>query len=459
MQSNGGVTSPQVATRTAASTLLSGPAAGPIAGLAYISIHGYDDCITVDMGGTSFDAALVKDRTPLTTTEAKVNRYQLALPTLWIHTIGAGGGSIGWVDEGGLLRMGPQSAGADPGPACYGLGGEKPACTDADLFLGYLNKDYFLGGKMPLNYERAKEAIQRYIATPLGLDIVEAAAGMYQVINVSMAAGVKEVSVQRGFDPRDFPLIVAGGAGPVHAGPIALELEIPLIIVPKESSIFCAAGMLMSDLKHDFVRSYTTDVAKVDRQKFQALFAEMEEEGKRVLALENIPRERMQFIYSCDLRYLGQYYEVNVTLAKQEVEDGDFGSIMEKFHHKHDQLYGYHLKDEGMPAELINLRTTAIGVTEKPQFKEEDYAGEDSSRSIKGHRPVYLPQQRRFEDSPVYDGTTLCFGNKIAGPAIIEQPNTSIFVLPEFSVICDRYGSYTMYLKTREKELAERLMK
>jgi N-methylhydantoinase A len=258
MQSNGGVISPEIATNMAASTLLSGPAGGPIAGVAYTSIQGYNDCITIDMGGTSFDAALIKDKIPLITTEGEINRLRLAMPMLGIVTIGAGGGSIGWIDEGGLLRMGPQSAGAKPGPACYDRGGKLPTCTDADLILGYLDKDYFAGGKIPLDYKKAEQAIKKFVADKMNLDVVEAAAGMYQVINVNMASGVREVSLKRGYDPREFPIVVAGGAGPVHACMIAMELEIPVMIIPKESSIFCAAGMLMSDLKHDFVRTYAT---------------------------------------------------------------------------------------------------------------------------------------------------------------------------------------------------------
>jgi N-methylhydantoinase A len=258
MQSNGGVISPEVAIERAAVTLLSGPAGGPVAGVAYAAAQEYDDCITVDMGGTSFDASMVKDKTPTVTTSGEINRLKLGLPMLNVVTIGAGGGSIGWIDEGGLLKMGPQSAGAKPGPACYDLGGELPTCTDADLVLGYLDKDFFAGGRIPLNPNKSRDAIERHIAGPLKLDLAEAAAGMYNVINVNMAAAVREVSVKQGYDPRDFPLVIAGGAGPNHACMIALELEIPVMIIPKESSIFCAAGMLRSDLKHDFVGTYAT---------------------------------------------------------------------------------------------------------------------------------------------------------------------------------------------------------
>ncbi len=458
MQSNGGVVSPEIAINNAAVTLLSGPAGGPVAGIAYTAVQGYRDCITVDMGGTSFDAALIKDRTPLVTTEGEINRLRLALPMLNIVTIGAGGGSIGWIDEGGLLRMGPQSAGAKPGPACYGLGGELPTCTDADLLLGYLDKDYFAGGKMPLHEERAAKAIQTHIADKLKMDLIEASAGMYHVINVNMAAGVREVSVKRGQDPRDFPLVVAGGAGPNHACMIAIELEIPIMIIPKESSIFCAAGMLMSDLQHNFVRTDVTPLEKLDLKKFQELFKEMENEGTFLLKSEHIPKSRIEFIYSLDMRYIKQYHEVNVMVSRDEIYRGKLTSIANRFHPEHNRLYGYSLEEVGTPIEVINLRLKCIGKTDKPKFLRMKQSGPDPAKAYKKKRNVYLPIKKKFQMVPVFDGDKLRSGNKIEGPAIIEQVNTTTFVSPEFSVVCDAYGSFTMYLKSREKEFKRRVI-
>ena len=458
MQSNGGVVSPQIAMDKAAVTLLSGPAAGPVAGIEYTSVQGYDDCLTIDMGGTSFDAALIKDKTPLVTTEGEINRLRIALPMLGIVTIGAGGGSIGWVDEGGLLRMGPQSAGSKPGPACYDLGGELPTCTDADLVLGYLDKDFFAGGKIPLNHERAERTIKEKIADPLGMNVVEAAAGMYRVINVNMASGVREVSVKRGHDPREFPLVVAGGAGPVHACMIALELEIPVMVIPKESSIFCAAGMLMSDLKHNFVRTYSTSLNKLDKRKFRSLFNEMRKEATELLKSENIPEGSIQHIYSLDMRYVKQYHEVNVEIIKDELERGNIESVATKFHPEHNRLYGYSLEEVGTPIELINLRLTSTGKTIKPKLKKEEYDKLDSSKALKKKRKVYLPLKGAFEEVPVYDGHKLRYGNRVEGPAVIEQVNTTTFVTPEYNILCDKYGSYTMYLKTKEKEIKEKIV-
>lgn len=458
MQSNGGVVDPEIAAERAAVTLLSGPAGGPVAGITYTAIHGFDHCITVDMGGTSFDSALIKNRTTLVTSEGEINRLRLALPMLDINTIGAGGGSIGWIDEGGLLRMGPRSAGAKPGPACYGMGGELPTCTDADTVLGYLDPDFFAGGKMRLDYQKAAEAINKHIAVRLNLDLVEAAAGMHNLINVNMAAGVREVTVKRGEDPRDYPLVVAGGAGPNHACMIALELEIPVIIIPRESSIFCAAGMLMSDLKHDFVRTYPVCLGDLDPERFRALFGQMEAQGRDLLRGERIPGDRVEYGYSLDMRYVKQYHEVNIQVPAGDVYNLSFDDIMRKFHQKHNYLYGYSLEDEGTPVELINMRLTCTGRTEKPRFLKEEYCGPDASGAFKRHRQVYLPGRRAFSEVQVFDGGRLRYGNRIEGPAIVEQVNTSTFITPEYSCIVDGYGSFALFLKEREKEFVGRFL-
>jgi N-methylhydantoinase A len=458
MQSNGGVVSPEVAIERAAVTILSGPAGGPVAGVEYAAVQGYDDCITVDMGGTSFDASLVKDKTPTVTTSGEINRLKLAMPMLNVVTIGAGGGSIGWIDEGGLLKMGPQSAGANPGPACYELGGELPTCTDADLVLGYLDKDFFAGGRIPLNPNKSRHTIEKHIAGPLKLDLAEAAAGMYNVINVNMAAAVREVSVKQGFDPRDFPLVIAGGAGPNHACMIALELEIPVMIIPKESSIFCAAGMLRSDLKHDFVSTYATELSAADPATFKKSFGDMKEQGIELLVSEGIPQNRIAHIFSLDLRYVKQYHEVNIEITSQEIKRADFNSMAKRFHEKHNALFGYSLEEEQTPVELINLRIMCIGQTAKPKFQLDAYDGEDPSKAHKKSRRIYLPPQKRFEAVDVFDGARLRFGNRVVGPAVIEQVNTTTFVAPEFSLLVDKFGSYTMYLKTHEEEVEKRIL-
>lgn len=457
MQSNGGVVTPVIAGGRAAQTLLSGPAGGPVAGVAYTAGLDFAGCLTVDMGGTSFDASLVKSGEPLVTSEGEINRLRLALPMLDIITIGAGGGSIGWIDEGGLLRMGPQSAGADPGPACYGRGGELPTCTDADLLLGYLDPDYFAGGRLKLSPQAAQRAIKEHVADRLGLDPLEAAAGMYDLINVNMAAGVQEVTVKRGEDPRDFPLVVAGGAGPNHACRIAAELSIPVVVVPRESSIFCAAGMLMSDLKHDFVRTCPVLLFEADRAILAGAFRSMEKEGLGLLRAEHIPETAVEFRYRLDMRYVRQYHEVGVPVAPDEIYQSRVDVIAGKFHRRHNELYGYSLENEGTPMEIINLRLTCIGRTEKPRFPGQPYGGPDASGAYKRHRPVYLPGQRTFREVPVFDGDRLEYGNRVEGPAVVEQVNTSLFVTPEYVLKVDQNGSFVLLLLEREQELTGRV--
>jgi N-methylhydantoinase A len=458
MQSNGGVIAPDLAIERAVTTLLSGPAGGPVAGVEYASIQGYQDCITVDMGGTSFDASLIKDRTPLVTTTGEINRLKLALPMLNVVTVGAGGGSIGWIDDGGLLKMGPQSAGANPGPACYDRGGKLPTCTDADLLLGYLDKDFFAGGRIRLNMAKARAAVENYIAKPLKLDLYEAAVGMYNVINVNMAAAIREVSIKQGYDPRDFPLVVAGGAGPNHAGMFAWELEIPLMIIPRESSIFCAAGMLRSDLKHDFVRTFVALLKDTEPATVRKIFGEMQSQGDKLLLSEGISRDRINYQISVDLRYVKQYHEVNLKITAEELQQGTLDLVAAGFHQQHNKLYGYSLENEDTAIELINLRLICIGKTQKPAFRQENYDGADPSGAVKYCRKIFLPLQKHTKEVDVYDGLRLKFGNKISGPAMIEQVNTTTFVTPEYGLMVDKYGSYTMYLKGMEEEVEKRIL-
>jgi N-methylhydantoinase A len=456
MQSNGGVMSPQVARKGAALTLLSGPAAGPAAGLGFARAHGQEKCIVVDMGGTSFEAALV-DGGPVMANEGVIDRHRLALPMLGIHTIGAGGGSVGWIDEGGLLRMGPESAGADPGPASYGKGGLKPACTDADLVLGYLNPEFFAGGRMALDVAAAHAAIGERIAGPMGLSVAAAAAGMYRVVCNNMAQGVREITIKRGFDPREFPMVVAGGAGPVHSCLIADELKIPLQIVPRASSILCAAGMLMSDLKHDFVRTFVSPMDALDWGALSALVAAMKNEGGALLAQERIPPEAHAFGIRFDCRYLKQYHEVSFPVPDGDFANRDTGAITAAFHREHNRLYGYSLDDGQTRIEIINVRVQALGRVDKPVFPVEPFRGHDPSGAQKAMRPVYVPEDDAFCAVPVYDGHRLGHGNLIEGPAMIETETTAIFVSRAYGCVCDRFGSFAIFRKGREDLVASAL--
>ncbi len=441
MQSNGGVAVPQVTLARPATTLLSGPAAGPCAAAAYARHHGHRDCIVVDMGGTSFDTALVRNGEAAMETEGEIDRLRIALPMLAITTIGAGGGSVGWIDEGGLLRMGPRSAGALPGPACYGRGGQEPACTDANLVLGYLDPAYFAGGKMELRPERARAAIEEHVARPLGVSVEEAAAGMYRVINTNMAHGVREITVKVGLDPREFPMVVAGGAGALHACMIANELEMPTLLVPGTASVLCATGMLLSDLRHDFVRSYVCRFADLDFDRLRALCAEMIAEGTEQLAVEGIPADAAIHDLAFDLRYLKQYHEVTVPVRRAAIDAGDLAEIADTFHREHDRLYGYQLAAEGTELELINVRVRSWGRADKPKLPTVEPGGADPSPARKGNRRAFVPEKNQFAELPVYDGHRLAAGNIIRGPALIERTDTTILVTSSFVATVDAQGS------------------
>jgi N-methylhydantoinase A len=443
MQSNGGVMSPAIARTHAALTLLSGPAGGPGAGLFHARTHGRDRCITIDMGGTSFEASLAVD-VPMLVNEGEIARHRIALPMLGIHTIGAGGGSIGWIDEGGLLRIGPQSAGAAPGPACYARGGTLPTTTDANLVLGYLDPAYFAGGRIKLDPAAARTAIEQHVATPLGLTIEQAAVGMYRVACNNMAQGIREVSIKRGFDPREFPLIVAGGAGPIHACLIADELGIPFQIVPREASVLCATGMLLSDLKHDFVRTFVTRLDGVDWPRLLALIDAMIADGDRQLASEGIEPGARGFHVKLDCRYLKQYHEVSFAVLRDSVRDADGATVAAAFHAEHHRLYGYSLEAEQAPVEIINVRVQAVGVTDKPQAADEPIAGDDARVARKGSRRAYVADQAAFSNVPVYDGHRLCHGHRIEGPAIVEQVTTTIVIGAGFDCRVDRHGSFAL---------------
>ena len=449
MQSNGGVAVPEVALARPATTLLSGPAGGPEAAAAYTRLSGNDDCIVVDMGGTSFDASLVRKGEAAMYNESDVERLRIALPMLAITTIGAGGGSIGWIDEGGLLRMGPQSAGAAPGPACYGRGGERPACTDANVVLGYLDPDYFAGGKLRLDAAAARTAIKQYVADPLGLDVEAAAAGMYRVINTNMAHGVREITVRRGLDPREFPMVVAGGAGSLHGCMIAHELEMPALVVPPTASVLCAVGMLLSDLRHDHVRSYVCRFQDLDFTHLRALVAEMTDEGDALLRREGVDPAQSAHHVHLDLRYVKQYHEVTVPVPRVALEAGDLAAVAKLFHGEHDRLYGYELSREETGLELINLRVRSVGRTAKPTIPRIAAGGTDPSAARKGSRRAFVPEADAFAEVPVFDGHALLAGNRIEGPALIERTDTTILVSASFRAHLDDHGSCVL---TRREE-------
>lgn len=438
MQSNGGVATPEIVARNPATTVLSGPAGGPVAGLAHARARGSQDCVVVDMGGTSFDASVVKDGEVQVTRDAEINRHAISLPMIDVQTIGAGGGSIGWLDEGGLLHMGPRSAGADPGPACYARGGTEPTCTDADLVLGYLDPGYFLGGRMSLDPTRAPEAIERQIAGPMGLDTVAAAAAMVEVIDLAMAARTKDVSIQRGFDPRELPLVVAGGAGAVHAGAIAEELGIATVIVPRLSSVLCAVGMLIADLRHDFSRSFPCPWESLDAAEARGLLDALVEQGMAALEREGVPPERRSVVAAADIRYVGQHHEVTVAFPLDDLAEPR--RIEESFQRRHEELYGF--ASPGKPMHVIALHATVLGRRDALELATPAAAAGEAPR--RPRRRMYLRSTGALEEVEVLDGDRLGAGQGIAGPALVDTATTTIVVPEAFDVVLDASGSFVL---------------
>jgi len=438
MQSNGGAMTPELSARFAVNTLLSGPAGGPEAGVSYGALHGIEDLLTIDMGGTSFDVALVERGQAVMTTEADIAGHRVALPALDIHTIGAGGGSIARVDEGGLLAVGPQSAGSEPGPASYGRGGTRPTVTDADLLLGYLDPELFAGGDLKLDVENARRAMAQQVGDALGLTVEQAAQGVYTLVNATMANAVRYISVERGKDPREFALVVAGGAGPLHAGPIASELGIPLVVVPRESSVFCAVGMVISDIKHDYVRTLTRAFDEAAVAEANDLLGRMATDARSTLQSEGVEEEDIVVRVSADLHYVGQFHEVEVAAAGDALE---LEPLQAAFHRRHHELFGHSVP--GAPLELINVRVRSEGRTGKPEYSPAPHAGEDPGAARKGERPAIFDGAEQA--TPVFDGLALRHGNRLEGPALVEQPTTTIVVPPGLVLECDEYDNYLLH--------------
>lgn len=443
MQSNGGVTSPAEAVRAPARLILSGPAAGPAAGVAAAQVLGFKDLAVCDAGGTSFEVSLIQDGAPLLLREQDVDRRRLALPALGIHTMGAGGGSIAWADGGGLLHVGPKSAGSNPGPACYGRGGGEPTATDAALMLGYLDPKFFLGGRMVLYPEKARAAVEQ-LGGALSLDAVATSRGIYEVIAANMAAGIHAVTVQRGYDPRDFLLVAGGGAGPLFACRIAQELQIPAILVPRFSATLCAWGVLQADLMHDAVAPLHSPIDKLNPADWNAALESMRARGERLLESERVPAAERKFTAAADLRYVGQYDDITVPLQPEEWQGRDLAALVGRFHRLHDDLNGYSSPEQ--PCEVTALHLTATGLTAKASMPELPDTGVDAQPI--GTRRIWL-EGAGESNVPVYILTALRRGQVIEGPAIMELPGSTLVLLTGFEAAVDKAGNLLAYLSSR----------
>jgi N-methylhydantoinase A len=443
-QSNGGVMSAGYALDHGAATLLSGPSAGAVGGKFFGSQLEMPDLIVMDMGGTSYDVSLIKDGAYAMTTEGEVARYRVALPMIDIHTIGAGGGSIAHLDQGNMLKVGPQSAGADPGPACYGKGGARPTTTDANVVLGYINPDYYLGGEFSVDKEAAAAAIRTDISKPLGIDLLDATYGIFRLVNTNMADATKVVSVEKGHDPRDFALVAAGGAGAIHASRIAAIVGIPTVIVPKTASVFCALGMLESDLKHDYLRTMWAPFDALDLDELNRVLDEMEADARQTLDAEGFPPDRVVVERGMDPRYLGQHHEVPVTVPEGRITQESLAEVARRFHEAHERLFLY--SEPESPLESINVRLTASGLIPKTPLTPWPAGGPDASGAIKATRPAYFGA---WLDTSIYAGDKLLAGNQIEGPAIIEEVTTTIVIFPGDLAEVDQLGNVIIRVEAK----------
>jgi N-methylhydantoinase A len=434
MQANGGRASFRTACQRPVNVINSGPIAGAIAGAYIARTAGYPNAVTLDMGGTSCDVALVEQGEPKFAAESNVGGYPVQIPTIDLNIVGAGGGSIAWLDSGGGLRVGPQSAGADPGPVCYAKGGTQPTVTDANLVTGRLNPDYFLSGAVPLHAESAHRAVAEHIAQPLGMDTLAAAAGILQVTNATMIRAIKLISVERGYDPHDFALVAFGGAGPLHALRLAQELEFPVVIIPRFPGNTSALGLVLADVRHDYVTTRIRLLEEVQPASLEAIFQALEGQAGRQLAGEEIRPEARRLIRSCDMRYFGQGYEVNVPVVASLHGQDDLEALALNFHAAHRRAYGHAM--EGDPVELVNCRVSAIGLSPKPDLAE---AQASPGRSLKGERDVYLADG--YVRCPVYERKCLEAGSHLSGPAIVEQAGSTTLIPPGYSARLDMYGS------------------
>lgn len=442
MQSNGGIMTAEAASGRAIQTIFSGPAGGVIGSARVGELLGYRNVIAVDMGGTSFDLSLVIDGRPDVTAEMRFERYPVLTPMIDIESAGAGGGSIAWISEGKGLRVGPQSAGADPGPACYGRGGTEPTVTDANVVLGRVNPDYFLGGEMKLNPDAAWETIDEEIARPLRLEPTEAAAGILRVVNAKMAYAIRERTVKRGVDPRDFAMIAFGGAGPMHAVFLAQELGIKTTIVPKAPGAFSALGMLHTDIRHDVVQTYRKTEPEVGPAELEKAFRGLELKGREMLKAEGVKQAEMVFLRSADMRYVGQEYTVNIPVSNV-IDNEEKQAIKPRFDDQHYSQYGHRSPEE--PAEFVNLRVAAIGKVKRPRLEESDKGEASAQQAIKGVRKVFFDVE--FMDTKIYERELLLGGNAIRGPAIVEEKASTTVLPPRVSLVVDRFGNLLVTLE------------
>ncbi len=454
VQSTGGLYEAEQAQTQCVRMLESGPAAGVIGTKALCDALEIDNAIAFDMGGTTAKAGVIYKGEPLTTGAALLGGYEKALPVqismMDIFEVGTGGGSIARIGEEGGLHVGPQSAGAEPGPACYGLGGTAPTVTDANIVLGRLGADRFLGGEMTLDSDAAASALQSEIAAPLALDLTAAADGILRIAVTSMSHAVKGVTTERGLDAGDFTLVAYGGAGPLHASAVAGELGIRHVVIPRVPGVFSSFGMLFSDLRYDYVRTWFTRLDDAPFDQIEAVYGELEDQGRAAIAATTVNASEITVARAADMRYVGQEHAVTVDLPMAVFASGDREAIKTYFDDMHELRYGTSAPAER--AEIVSLRSTVTGIMAKPPLERvADGGAEPDEAAFTGTRSAYFTEIGAFADTPTYDREALKAGNRIAGPALIEEHASTTVLLPGDAMTVDTFGNLVIEVAGRRR--------
>jgi N-methylhydantoinase A len=434
MQSNGGMSTFAATAKKAVATVLSGPAGGITASVHACRTTGFQNLITFDMGGTSCDVALIKDGAPSVSNRGKVEGRDVLLPMIDINTVSAGGGTLAYVDRLGELIVGPQSAGAIPGPACYMRDGQQPTITDCNLVLGYLSPNNFLGGKMRLDIEAARRAIETAVARPLGMDVVDAAEGIVRIINVKMQEAIKAISTMRGHDLRDFRLLAFGGAGPLHATSMTADLGMAGVVIPLYPGVYSAMGLVMSDVKHDYIRSRLVNVARITEDEINTIFAELATRARTDLIGEDFSADSIDIEYALDMRYAGQGYEMTLA-CPHPLKLGELATLRSAFDAEHCRSFGHTARSE--PVEIVSWRLRGIGRVPPVTLPRYEAAGlrlEDAVREIRKARFA-----GKMLDCPVYQRERLDVGVSFTGPAIVDQLDCTSVIAPQQTATVDAY--------------------
>lgn len=439
MQSSGGITSSAIAQNVPIRTVQSGPAGGVIGAVALGGKLQQPNLVSADVGGTTFDVALIANGRSLEKTSATFNQRPVLQPTIDIVSVGAGGGSIAWVDAEGGLRIGPHSAQADPGPACFGLGGQEPTVTDAQVLLGYLDPNYYLGQRMILDRAAAERVIQTRVAAPLGIPLMEAVSGIIHLTNMNMVLAIRQITIERGHDPRESGLVCFGGGGGLFAGALLHELEMRQAIIPVNPATFSAWGLLNADFRDDLARSFVKPLAHVSTEQLGAGFAELEAEARERLIANQIDPATIVIERFVDCRYLGQEHTLKVPVTADDLAAAGLSALKNRFDAYHEQAYAHTLPDH--QAEIVNLRLTAYGITPKPAIPQLPITGRALADAQKSRRQVLFANHDAPLDCPIYDRELLEPGMQAAGPTIIEEWTSTTLVLPGQRFQVDTYGN------------------